>query len=99
MIARRHLAASRMLVRPLHRFQLSVDVEFLAGFEHQHFHALRGEHVRGHAARGARSDDDGVVGRLQVDFGCRRLSESNEHVITWLPAKAGSYKARRGFRL
>ncbi len=58
----RHFAAPRVLIRPLGRFEFLVDVELFAGFEHQDFHPVLGEHVRGHSARCARSDYDGVIG-------------------------------------
>jgi hypothetical protein len=64
----RHVAAAGMVVGPLHGFQLFVDVQLLAGFEQQHFHAVRRENVRGHAAGGAGADYDGVVSFTEIDF-------------------------------
>ena len=71
MVPRRHLASSRMLVRPLRGLQLLVEVELFAGLEHQHFHAMRGQHMRRHSASRPRADDDGVVGSPEVHFGLR----------------------------
>ena len=65
----RRVAAARMVVRPLHRAQLGFDVDLLACLEEQDLEAVRREHVRGHATRGARPDDDGVVGLGEVDLG------------------------------
>ena len=64
MLAGRHVAAARMVEWPLHRLELLVDVELLPRFEHQHFHAVRGEHMRGHPAGSARADDDRIVDAL-----------------------------------
>ena len=63
-----HLAATRVVVGPLHRLQLRLDVELLPRLEHQHLEALLGEDVSGHASRGPRAHHDGVVGAGQVDF-------------------------------
>ena len=61
MVPRGHIAAAWMVVRPLHRLELALDVEFPAGFEKQDLQAARREHVGGHAAGRAGTDNDGVV--------------------------------------
>ena len=80
MMPGRHVAAARVLVRPFHRLELLVDVELAARFEHQHLHPLRGEDVRGHAAGGARANDDGVVDAGQVGLGLWRALDQSEKV-------------------
>jgi len=67
-ISRRRLAAAGVLVGPLHRSQLGIDVDLLACFEQQHLHPLRSEDVGGHPARGARAHDDRVVGLGEIDL-------------------------------
>ena len=79
MPVRRHVASSRVLVRPLGGLELFARIDFPARLEQEHFHALRGHHVRRHAAGSARTDHDSVVGASQVDFGLGiSLEESDE---------------------
>src|SRR4051812_34415748 len=77
-MAWRHLAPSRMLVGPLHRFEFAVDVELLSGFEHEHLHALRREYMCRHSSRGAGAHDHSIVGRLQINVRWRGLFETNK---------------------
>ena len=69
MVSRRQTAPSRVLVRPLGRFQVFIKIELLSRFEHQHLHALRRHDVRSHAAGRARPDHDGVVGAAEIHLG------------------------------
>ena len=69
MPSRRRVASAGMVVRPLHRAQLLLDGQLLPCLEQEHFHALRRQHVRRHAAGRAGADDDGVVRRGEVCFG------------------------------
>jgi hypothetical protein len=69
-----------MIVRPLHRFEFLGDVELLAGLEHQHLHPLRGQDVRGHAAGGAGSNHDGIIGSFQIDFRLRVSLDQSEQI-------------------
>ena len=64
-MARRHLAAARMLVRPLHGFQFAIDIQLFPGFEQQHLHAVGGKHVRRHPACSPGSYNNRIVDRLE----------------------------------
>ncbi len=68
-VLRRHVTAPRVVVRPLHRLELGVDVELPPGLEQQHLQPLLGQHERGHPTGGTGPDDDGVVGLRQVGLG------------------------------
>ena len=63
----RQLAAARMVIGPLHRADLFLEVDLLAGLQHQHVEAVGGEHVRRHAAGRARADDQHVVELGEID--------------------------------
>ena len=82
MVPGRHLASSRMFVRPLHGLQLFVEVELFASLEHQHFHAVGGQHMRRHPAGRARTDDDGVVGFREVGFRLRVALYQSDQIHT-----------------
>ena len=87
MIAGREVAATRMVVRPLHRPQLRVDLgegELLPRLEQQHLETQLGEHVCRHAARGSRTDDDGIVRLGQVDFLIKWWCDLDQGHL-WLP--------------
>ena len=74
----RHLAAAGVIVRPLHRFQLGVEVELLAGFEEEDVQAARRQDVRGHSPGGSGPDDDRIVGPGEVDFTGFRLQNAQQ---------------------
>src|SRR5438046_10323797 len=71
MMPGRHLPSPRMVVRPLGRLQLLVDIELPAGFEHQYLHPMCCHHVRRHSAGRTRTNDDGVIGSPKVHVGLR----------------------------
>ena len=69
----RELAAARMIVRPLQRAHLRLEVDLPAGLQQQHVEAVGCERVRRHAAGRARAYDQHVVGLGQADR--RRVRE------------------------
>jgi hypothetical protein len=84
-----HRAAPRVVVWPLHRLQLALDVELLARFEQEDVQPMGSEDVGGHTTGGARADDDGIVGALEVDVLRRLRRRSEEGHREW----AGVYHA------
>ena len=57
-----------MVVGPLHRLQLFGDVQIFAGLEQQDLKSVRGQDMHRHSAGRAGSDDDGIIGFLEIDF-------------------------------
>ena len=74
----RHAPPPRVVVGPLHRFQLALDVELLARLQQQHLEAARGEGVGGHAPGGPRAHDHRVVDPREIDFGLACLGGARE---------------------
>ena len=64
----RGVAPAGVIVGPLHRAQLLLDGELLAGLEHEDTQPGSRENVGGHAAGGTGAHDHRVVGLGQVDI-------------------------------
>ena len=92
----RHAPAPLVIERPLERLELFVEVELLAGLEHQHAQAARGERVRRHAAGGAGADHDRVVDGGEVDFLGARVYDADEHHGN-VPTVAPAARQRRRY--
>src|SRR5438128_518221 len=86
-----------MIVRPLHRTQLLIDVKLLPRLEHQHAQAVGGQDVGGHAAGRSGAHDHCVVRLRQVDVLLERranLEQCHCGARQQCPPPAGASRVR-----